>query len=93
MALVAFGPGFDGIGHVGSEQSRARVVFDVVDGALGVACHEGSAKGVEGGAIPEGLAAGLGEHTVACPQAWRIECVEGALGMVEDAHGEGYAYP
>ena len=69
VSLVALGPCLNGIRHMAAQQACAGVILQEPQGALGVACHEGAAQGIEGGAVPEGLAARLCQHAVLGPQA------------------------
>ena len=93
VSLVTLGPCLYGIRHMAAEQACAGVILQEPEGALRVARHECAAQGIEGGAVPEGLAAGLCQHAVLGPQAWRIQGVDSAFGAVEDVHGQRNAYP
>ena len=69
VALATLGPRLDGVRHMGAEQSGLAVAVEEVEGAFGVADIEGTAQCIKGGAVPEGLVAGLCEHAVLGPEA------------------------
>ena len=67
MALVAFGPGFDGIRNVLTKQAGIGVEMKKIDGFVRISCCKNAAEGIERGAVPEGIAAGLCEEPVFSP--------------------------
>lgn len=91
MALVAFGPCFDGIRHVLAEQAGARVGGEVGESFFGGSNGQYAAQGVEGGAVPEGFAAGCSQQAVGSPQvgenrAWMVPSARSSMPTVSGMH-------
>ena len=85
VALVAFRPGFDGIGYVVTQQTGGGIAVRVIGGFLCLAGRIDTTQGIECGAVPEGLVTGLGQEAVFGSQAGREQGVDGACRTFGDA--------